>query len=202
MSAVKLETFALPANGTPSLEQFRSDLLERERNEAYANGFKDGVNVTKDAVNAEQTRLLAVISECLSDAQISRQEVHASVIRSLQPMMDALISHLAPKLVDSGFTAAIVSAVSRANEAEFGGELRLRVNGAQVEMVTAALSDCSTQPQIIADPALGAFEAQLDWADGFDTIDLRRFLSEIDAALAEFHELNEEDRHERSRDAG
>ena len=35
-----------------------------------------------------------------------------------------------------------------------------------------------------------------------DPFEQGQILSEIDAALAEFHELNEEDRHERSRDAG
>jgi len=200
MPALKLETFEIEQGGTP-LQRLRSDILDRAKNDAYANGFKDGVNVTKEAVNAEQNRLLAAILESLSDVQIGRSEANASAVRNLRPVVEALVTHLAPDLAKRNFSDAVVDAVVRARSADADGEISLRVAPQQVTFVQSQLAQHPLAVAIIADDTLSDLHAEIHWGDGCDAINLDAFLGELARVCAEFFDLTQEEPHERNRDA-
>ncbi len=202
MTKLKLETFQVDSSAGPSLQNIRSEVLEREKNEAYASGFKDGVNVTKDAVNAEQNRLLSSILEAISDAQISRQEASASAVKSIFPLVQALLTHLAPELIESGFCQKVVEAVANARRSDRDGQLHLRVSPGHRDNLHELFLERSMVADISEDESLSGYQAVIDWANGSDDINFDAFLSDLKSTLDDFEVLCEEDRDERRRNAG
>lgn len=202
MTALKLETFEITESGGSPLQQLRSDILERERNDAYANGFKDGVNVTKDAVNAEQNRLLASIAEMISDTQISRQESGTIALRSLLPLVQAMVTHLSPHLARSEFPQVVAATIAKARQKVDGADLRLRVASDRVDEATAVFSETHPTIEVEADATLSGLQAGVDWADGSDTIDFDGFIADLDDVLRQFELFTEEEDDERTRNAG
>ena len=202
MTALKLETFEITEGGASSLHQFRSDILERERNEAYANGFKDGVNVTKDAVNAEQNRLLAAISEAINDAQLTREQAGARAVKSVLQFVTTMVAHVGPHLVQSEFTQAVAAAISRAHQKAQNGSIRLRVAMGHGENAIVLFAEKPFEIEVLEDPDLSEFEARVDWANGNDSINFDDFLKDLNSVMAEFELLTDEDRDERNRQSG
>lgn len=202
MTSLKLETFSLDQNGSGALASLRSETLERERNEAYANGFKDGVNVTRDAVNTERNRLLAAILETVSDERMNREEAAVAAVRSVRPVVEALVSHLAPQLVKTGFAAQIWEAVSRARQLDETGDITIRLNPSQIQDVTDLFADHPMSVALAGDANLDPLEAQVVWADGYDHLDFNMFLSQLDGVIENFRTTTEEGRDERNRHIG
>lgn len=202
MSALKLETFNPDPGARAGIDNLRSEVLEREKNEAYASGFKDGVNVTKDAVKAEQNQLIAAILEALSDAQISRREASALAVRSLAPLVDALVTHIAPALAESGFAARVVETVARASEAARPANPEVFVGPAHAGDITEMLAARGIEAPVTVATELPALEARVTWSDGVDLVDYDGYLAELRAILTEFQILTNEEADERNRNAG
>lgn len=199
MTAFKLETFNPVADPVDAAAVQRAEALEHARNEAYACGFKDGVNVTKDAVNAEETRILALIAEAISDAQITRREAGAMALRSLHPLAEALATHLAPALADGQFASRVADAAAAAIAHEAEVSPVIAVHPARADGIAAALAAKNVRAEVIATEGLGDLAAEIRWSDGCDRLDLSGFLADLTALTAEFQTLieGEQDEHQR-----
>jgi|GEM_PF-7050112 len=202
MGAFKYETILPPARRDGSLVELKSDLLEKERNTSYAKGFKDGVNVTKDAVEVETNRLLSRIDEDLSDLRFTNEQSCASVMKSVKPLVEAIISQLSPELLREKL-------FERANEAL--AEIFKDYRGATVEIEAAsslqpALKDlCSRhgfEVTVFENDALSDLEVRLNWKDGFDHLDMDALRETIGEKLNNYIDCLEEGSDERRREPG
>jgi len=202
MGAFKYETILPPSKRDGGLVDLKSDLLEKERNTSYAKGFKDGVNVTKDAVEVETNRLLSRINEDLSDLRFTNEQACAAVMKSVQPLIEAVISQLSPDLLrDKLF--------ERANEALT--EIFRSYRGVTVEIEAAP----SLQPALKAlceqhgfdvtlfeNDVLNDLEVRLNWKDGFDHLDMDAMRQTIHEKLNNYIDCLEEGSDERRREPG
>jgi len=87
MSMFKYETIQIVSDSSACSSSDRSKLKERERSATYAKGFKDGVNVTKNSIEIEKTKLLAQLNEKLSDLDITNELATVTVMKSLHPLI-------------------------------------------------------------------------------------------------------------------
>jgi len=102
MVAYRLDNFDGEDRNRGGLETIKADILERERNDAYARGFKDGVAVTRDAVETETNKLLSAIAEAAADPEILREHVlsacrrvsEGEVIVEVAPGQAALLENI------------------------------------------------------------------------------------------------------------
>lgn len=202
MGAFKYETILPPARKDGGLVELKSDMLEKERNTSYAKGFKDGVNVTKDAVEVETNRLLSRINEDLSDLRFTNEQACAGVMKSVKPLVEAIISQLSPELLQEKL-------FERANETLT--EIFRDYRGATVEIEAAP----SLQPalktlceshgfdvMIFENDALSDLEVRLNWKDGFDHLDMDALRQTIGEKLNAYIDCLEESSDERRCEPG
>ena len=193
MGAFKLETFEI-SPGSGGLEDMRSAILERERNEAYAKGFKDGVNVTKSAVDVERNTRLGAIEEALSDMAITHEEASVAISRSLAPLVHAFFESLAPTLAHAGFTATVASQIETAVRSASKAGLRVMIAEDGAHAIRQDLADRAIEVEVETDPTLGPLDAEVHWDGGVDIIRLGETLSEItDHLKAHLGDLKETD---------
>ena len=203
MGAYKFETFDAeqqrPRNGIDGL---RSDILERERNDAYAKGFKDGVNVTNDALETERNKLLSSIAEMLNDRSFTHKEASQGVLRSIGPLIDAVLRRTAPTIAGSAFHATLSDLVTTACKRATATDVKLIVPHGQGEALAAQLTPLHPNLVVVEDSGNGPREARIIWDGGNDHIDMDAIIGDIDKKLTEFLQSMHEGSDERARDAG
>lgn len=202
MGAFKLETFDATEDPGSGLSGLRSDILERERNEAYARGFKDGVNVTNDSIENEQNRLLSAIAEQIADRNFTHEEASQAVLRSIAPLIEMVIRKTAPTIAGSSFHVTLTDMVISACKRSVSGGVRLEVPVGQGQAMAALFAARELDLTVAENPDFAPREARLNWDGGTDMLDLDRVVTEIDTCLTEFLQTMNEGTNERARDAG
>lgn len=186
MVAYRLDNFDGEDRNRGGLETIKADILERERNDAYARGFKDGVAVTRDAVETETNKLLSAIAEAAADLKISHEEACLGVMRSTAPVIDAVIDLLAPRLAATSFPEIlrehVLSACRRVSE----GEVIVEVAPGQAALLENIGSDMEVRLGISETPGLDENTARIHWAGGTDRIDMSLTLAAIENELEQF----------------
>jgi len=201
MTAFKFETISPNKNGN-GLSEMRSELLERERNASYAKGFKDGVNVTKDALEIENNRLMSSINEALSDFSITAEQASGTVMRSIGPLIEAIIVQLAPEVLQQ----KLMEAAEETLLSIFDG-LKKEVVTVEVapELAQATREICEKNGfdlRIKESKKLHDLEVRLHWANGFDHIDMVTLRDEMVGKLNNFIAVLDEDLDGRERESG
>ena len=179
MGAFKYETILPPARKDGTLVELKSGLLEKERTASYAKGFKDGVNVTKDAVEVETNRLLSRINEDLSDLQFTNEQACAAVMRSVQPLVEAILTQLSPDMLRE----RLIEQTNETLKDIFSGYRGVAVElEASPELMPALESLCADHHLDVAlreNEAFHDLEVRLNWNDGFDHLDIEAIRQNI-----------------------
>ncbi len=202
MGAFKYETILPQSRSQGSLVELKTGMLEKERNASYAKGFKDGVNVTKDAVEVETNRLLSRISEDLSDLQFTNEQACATVMKSVRPLIEIILEQLAPETLRQKLLEQSDAAL---------GEIFCGYKGVAVDIEAApnlipALQDlCRARGfdvELHENAALHDLEVRLNWQDGFDHLDMDEMRRTIGAKLNDYVECLDEEADDRRREPG
>lgn len=202
MGAYKIEQINPADRQGASLHQLRSGQLERERNEAYAKGFKDGVNVTRDAVEAEQARLLSQVLETLEDQMFSREEAGAAVISSMAPMMRAIAQTLVPEIARAGFFATVEDRIQTAARASLETAIHVEVAPQHQEYLSGAMAERCPTVTVIARPDHDDMEVRIAWVNGFDHINMTAAIEDVQEKIEAFMNNAQEASDERDRKRG
>lgn len=188
MGAYRLEDFDSETRERSSLETLKADMLERERNDAYARGFKDGVTVTRDAVETETNKLLSAIASVAADLKVGHDEACQTVLTSTGPLIDAVIRMLSPKLAETAFPQLLLENVVAACRNSVGGQVAVVVPTGQAALLDNIGEAMDVTLGITESPELEANTARISWAGGTDRIDMNLMLSTIEAELDRFLE--------------
>lgn len=183
MGVYRLETFETPQKEHEKLAALRSELLENARNEAYAKGFKDGVNVTNAAIETERNKLLGVIREAASDLMITHDEASNAITRSMAPLVSSVIRALAPHLARTGFQQLLIDQVQTACASANGAEVLVEVPETAAELLTPDLFGADAKLRVVPRKDFAESQARICWAGGNDRIDLDATAQEIMRSL-------------------
>lgn len=185
MGAFKLETFEV-ATANDSLDGLRSSVLERERNEAYAQGFKDGVDVTSAAIDAEKNQRLAIIESALSELHVTHDLAARSIEASLAPLMSSFLSSAAPSLCDASLLDTVCDQVETAFRSTNRGGVRIIARPDLVDDLKQEFLDRSLVVDIDTErPPKEGYEAEIFWAGGVDVISMNATLDDLYAQIFE-----------------
>ncbi len=183
MGAFKLETFEIAPSGGSALDGYRNAIIERERNEAYAQGFKDGVEVTSKAVDVERNRRLAALQDALADRQLTHDEATKTIEASLSPLLAEFIKSVAPSLLASEFNQTMLDQLTTAVRASNGAGVKLVASSQHIEDLAAEIEQLGIKvektPHELEDP----YYAEIHWAGGVDKISMSAALEELNALL-------------------
>lgn len=186
MGAYQLETFDASTRPRGGLAEIQSDILEKEKNEAYARGFKDGVSVTRDAIETEKNRLFSAVAERANDLQIIHSEASHAVLASAAPLVDAILRTVAPHLARSNFQKVILEHVEAACRKASDGQMTVVVAPGQAALAEDLSAREEARIAVIEDASLGPYQANIHWDGGVDKIDVIRMVDDVGAALDAF----------------
>ncbi len=202
MAAFQFETILPPERKQNSLLELKADLLDKERNAAYAKGFKDGVNVTKDAVEVETNRLLARISEFVDDLTLTNEQACSAVMKSLTPLIEAIISQLSPEVLRAKLIEETGAALTEILREHRGVELEIEVPQTLENAVKALCANHGIAAQVCVRDDLHDLEVRLNWDDGYDHLDMEALRESIRGRLQNTINCLDEDNDERRDEFG
>ena len=172
---------------SPSGDGTGIEVRHRDVKQAYEDGYEAGVLDGAKASAREhadrQDQLRAQFIETLRDQALAREEVIVAVQRDIWPLIETLITRLAPEAAAKGLLDHATARIQAALQTRPASKPVLRC-AAETESILAAVQDAvSGEFDIEQDPGLTPLEIQVHWDDGFDHIDLDTSLARIFEAL-------------------
>ncbi len=199
MGAFKFETIRPPAPEGGMLGCFKSEILEKERNASYAKGFKDGVSVTKDAVEIETNRLLSKINEDLSDIGFTNEQASSAVMKSLNPLITSIVSQIAPSVLHETLVERVQETIVDIAQDQTASKVEIAAPQALQESLASLIQTQGFDVTLCEDNALGDLEVRLNWNGGHDLLDMEQVRDTILSKIGEFMDCLSEEEDERRR---
>lgn len=201
MSLFELETIE-----PPDKNRFRGSVSASElkaiEDAAFAAGYKSGVDAANQGLASEQNRYLSVINEALSDQRFEIDKANTRAQSALSDLVSAIGAALAPGLARAHFDDVVLARMEQAAREMTEGDLTVRVGPEAASRIGALFEDAPGGAKIVADPQMGDLQAQLEWANGSDRLDLEAALGRIESVMTEYVEKIRELSDERHRSAG
>ena len=202
MPMFKYETIQVVSDNDPRSSADRSKLKERERSATYAKGFKDGVNVTKNSIEIEKTKLMALLNEKLSDLDITNELATVTVMKSLHPLFEAVISKLGHSVIRGKFLEAVEQAVLNAVGERSHNNIVAEVPANLRDDFETLCREHNLPITLNVNEQLGDMEIRLNWVGGYDQLDWSSADQIISRVFDDYMESINEDNHERRRHTG
>ncbi len=190
MCALRLECFT---NDNPvsskSISLFEG--FESEKDIAFSKGVKTGAEAASKAFEGEKIRSLAPILEALNDIGFSQAEARQAAINSLAPLISAMIETALPACAAAGFNTEVVRRVMEMVQKLPVEKIKVLVPIDAVDSITKMLTPAKANCEVIADDSLTPLEARIEWAAGFEQLDISTVLATITSAVQEFFETQD-----------
>lgn len=199
MSAVKFETFSLDSQGETATKQAKDAEHARERDEAYAKGFKDGVNVTNDAIQTMESDVAVSIQEALSDVNFSQKAASQIALAAVSRLVAAFCQAVAPNLAKAGLAGELGELVSKALKENSSGQLLITHHPSDNDVLLRLLGEETNQSKLVADHRLKERQVTIAWEGGFDNIEMDEAIAKALIKINDFTQLvDKEESDERS----
>jgi flagellar assembly protein FliH len=162
-------------------------LAEDERLAAYEKGYAAGWEDAIAAQEGDALRLREDLSHNLRDLAFTFQEARAHVLRSLEPLLRAMVDRVLPEAARAGFGAAVVAEAAAAAGAAATTPVEILVAPENVAAVEAALGEDPALPvRLVADPLLAAGQARFRMGAEEGAFDQDALVAAIRGHVADF----------------
>lgn len=195
MQAVKFEHLDAGI-AAPQTLFLPEDRLREIKNAAYETGRAEGFAEARGRNDETRKNLLRDISQQLERFDFNHVEARQAVLRSLEPLLNALLTKLLPALVDASFLAKLQDEIMTVAAERTDGRLELCCNPTVAEILKSQLSaDAGILPRInlITDDSMTDHAARVTYPGGGREIDLDNALVEIAASVQAFFGLLKEE---------
>ena len=203
MGAFQLEIIEPPELAVQSAQP-DLDHEEREaiRAAAYANGFQDGVDVTRSGLIEAQNSLLAAIRETVEDQRFDMERANATAEAAMLGYLEAIADTMVPGLLSVHFNEILMLRTKEVLSRALAGETTLVVAKDNFEDVSDLVTEFDLDLKVTADEAFEPGKVEFHWANGIDRIDLAAARKEISKITAAYAAAVKEDDDERRRQLG
>jgi flagellar assembly protein FliH len=162
-------------------------LAEDERLAAYEKGYAAGWEDAVAAQEGDALRLREDLSHNLRDLAFTFQEARAHVLRSLEPLLRAMVDRVLPEVARAGFGAAVAAEARAAAGTAATAPVEILVAPENVAAVEAALGDDSALPvRLVADPMLADGQARFRMGGEEGAFDQDALLAAIRGHVTDF----------------
>ncbi|MEM7668188.1 MAG: hypothetical protein AAF317_03430 [Pseudomonadota bacterium] len=168
--------------------------IAKIRGRALAEGFAEGVASVQAKQDDEERRLLSQIAEAFADSKILRDDLENRMAEVVSTASLALIDAIAPGLVGQRLADEVFAALRDAfNEFSDAGTT-VFVAPERVASISDFLTTAGLAVHVEADPQLDGGSARVDWASGFEQIEVTSLITRATALLSEH--LEKDARHQ------
>lgn len=197
IAALKLSEFS-PEHLAPASEGFgqstpppATDAAEDEdlraalREAAYAQGFRDGVSRTREALDKEAKALDGALSAALTQDPEEVKALKAELVARLSAILDPLFETVLPTLVAEGFAQRVIEVLESAAEPAAATTILCHPDCAAHLTARLAASDLSDRVTTEATPALAYTEVVLRRAGQDILLQPERLIADVADELRE-----------------
>jgi len=182
-----LEEFAPDAGGNPG----NGGDNDSQRLASYERGYQAGYDDAAVAATEDQTRISAEFSLNLQDLGFTFHEARSHVIRSLEPLLLALVEKLLPDLVAQTMGQRILEEIIPLAETAADTPIQVVVAPSCLAAIEPLLKSATTCPlELVEEPSLGPGQVFLRSGKFEKQIDMQSVLGAITDAMSALEREN------------
>jgi flagellar assembly protein FliH len=191
MPPLKLEDFHSDSLLEDGVVVSTQQELEEAKIASYEQGYAAGWDDSIVAQGEDQNRIRADLARNLQTISFTFHEARSHVMRSVGPLLEAVATHLLPRLAREALAPVILDALMPIADEHANQPLTIVINPAARPALDSLLERTPSLPcKLREEPSLGEGQVYLVCGDTELRIDLDRATDEIIAALRGFLELN------------
>ncbi len=194
----KLEEFDISDTETFSSGPFpatapRAEETEAVKVNAYEQGYSAGWDDAARAAETDQTRISTEFAHNLQDLGFTFHEARSHVIRSLGPLLDALVTKILPELSAQTLGQRIIQEIVPIAEKAADTPIRIEVAPSCRAALQPFLDAHANHPfELAEEPSLSPGQVYLRSGKLEKHIDLEEALAKIESAVAALDHTNKE----------
>lgn len=188
---LRLESFDFATAPEPGLAASAGPppevLAEDERLAAYERGYAAGWEDAVAARDSDALRLREDLAQNLRDLAFTFQEARAHVLRSLEPLLRAMVDRVLPETARAGFGAAVAAEAMAAARSAAAAPVEILVAPESIAAVETALGEDPALPlRLVADPMLAEGQARFRMGAEETALDQAALLAAIRGLVDDF----------------
>lgn len=188
---LRLESFDFATAPEPGLAASAGPppevLAEDERLAAYERGYAAGWEDAVAARDSDALRLREDLAQNLRDLAFTFQEARAHVLRSLEPLLRAMVDRVLPETARAGFGAAVAAEAMAAARSAAAAPVEILVAPESITAVETALGEDPALPlRLVADPMLAEGQARFRMGAEETALDQAALLAAIRGLVDDF----------------
>lgn len=188
---LRLESFDFATAPEPGLAASAGPppevLAEDERLAAYERGYAAGWEDAVAARDSDALRLREDLAQNLRDLAFTFQEARAHVLRSLEPLLRAMVDRVLPETARAGFGAVVAAEAMAAARSAAAAPVEILVAPESIAAVETALGEDPALPlRLVADPMLAEGQARFRMGAEETALDQAALLAAIRGLVDDF----------------
>jgi flagellar assembly protein FliH len=186
-----LESFDQPDAGRPgdrTADPAAAEVLaEDQRLAAYEKGYAAGWEDAVAAREEDAARLREDLAQNLRELSFTFEEARMHVLRSLEPLLRAMVDRVLPEIARKGFGALVVGEAMAAAGPLADTPVAIAVSPGSLDAVRAALGEETALPlRLVPDPHLAEGQARFRMGAEEAALDLDAMLARIRGLVDDF----------------
>lgn len=165
------------------------DAIEDEKLAAFENGYQAGWDDAVKAQSQTQTTVSSALAANLQEASFQYHEMRASLHKTVQEIMEAVVTALLPDMARQSLGAHVCEEVSKLARDGMDATVQVVVHPSNLDRVEALTAQMDVQSHdVAADDTLAPDAALIQIAGTEHVVDLARVMEEVRTAISEFFE--------------
>ena len=195
MPPLKLEVFEAPAQrGKVQTVVMDTSAVEDARLQSYEAGYSAGWEDATTASRDDQTRIGSELANNLQQLAFTFQEARAHILKSVQPVMTQLCTHLLPAMAQEVLAPVVLETVMPLIDDLADTPIHVVLNPVARPAVERMLSQAAGLPLVIVEePTLGEGQVYLRLGTFEHRIDLDLAVTQMTRAVHDFFEYSQKD---------
>lgn len=194
MPPLRLEIFEVKRDNLVSTVDADLSAIQEAGLASYEQGYTAGWEDAVAAQNDEKTQMSADLSHNLQSMNFTYHEARTHILRSLEPLLMALVVQVLPEVGQLGLPALIQKALIPLADQAADTPMTLLFNPAARHVIEPLILNSNGPPlTLVEEPTLGEGQVFLQIGDGETRIDLDGAVAEMKNALSDFFTLSAKD---------
>lgn len=159
---------------------------------AYERGYKAGWDDNEAQAQGERAAVGAELARNIQELGFTYHEARAHVMSGIEPLLEALVGKVMPRLVAATLGPSILEELSAVAEAAADRPVTILVSPASHETVAGFLAGATALPfDLVPEPTMGEWQVCFRLGDHERQLDLGEVLDRIMARLEAFSDQNQ-----------
>ena len=195
MPPLKLEVFDSPSQrGKAQTVVLDSAAVEEARLQSYEAGYSAGWEDAAAASRDDQTRIGSELANNLQQLAFTFQEARAHILKSVEPVMTQLCTHLLPAMAQEVLAPVVLETIMPLIDELADTPIHVILNPVARPAVERMLSQATGLPLLIVEePTLGEGQVYLRLGTFEHRIDLDIAVAQMTQAVHDFFEYSQKD---------